>query len=82
MHPGRLGCENPEYADIRAFSRISGRAYQRPKLRPYFFMRSGSATDASPNPVLPELYLILEQANRNKQRFAYRRARVTLSPPF
>jgi hypothetical protein len=47
-----------------------------------FFLKSGSAVDASPNPVLPEFYLILEKANRAKQRFAYRRARVTLSPPF
>jgi hypothetical protein len=47
-----------------------------------FFLRSGSAVDALPKPVLPEFYLILEQANRAKRRFAYRRARVTLSPPF
>jgi hypothetical protein len=46
------------------------------------FLRSGSAVDALPKPVLPEFYLILEQANRAKRRFAHRRARVTLSPPF
>jgi len=45
-------------------------------------MRAGSAVDASPNPVLPAFYLILEQANRAKQRFVFRRARVILSPPF
>jgi hypothetical protein len=47
-----------------------------------FFSRSGSALAAAPNPVFPESRLILEHANRVQQRFAHRRARVTLRPPF
>ncbi|MDP4979100.1 MAG: hypothetical protein NWQ21_06575, partial [Desulfobacterales bacterium] len=32
MHSGQLRCENSEYPDIPAFSRLTGRAAQRPKL--------------------------------------------------
>ena len=38
MHPVWLRCENSEYPDIPAFSRLARRAPQRPKLRTYFFV--------------------------------------------
>jgi hypothetical protein len=43
MHPVRLRCENSEYPDIPAFSRLAGLAPQRLKLLTYFF--------ANPKPV-------------------------------
>jgi hypothetical protein len=38
MHRVRLCCENSEYPDIPAFSRLAGLAPQHPKLRTYFFV--------------------------------------------
>ena len=38
MHPVWPCCENSEYPDIPAFSRLAERAPQRPKLRTYFFV--------------------------------------------
>jgi hypothetical protein len=38
MHPGRLRCENSEYPDIPASSRLVGRAPHRPKLPTYFIV--------------------------------------------
>jgi hypothetical protein len=37
-HPVWLRCENSEYPDIPAFSRLARRAPQRPKLITYFFV--------------------------------------------
>jgi hypothetical protein len=37
MHLVRLRCENSEYPDIPAFSRVAGRVPQRLKLLTYFF---------------------------------------------
>jgi hypothetical protein len=38
LHPVWPRCENSEYPDIPAFSRLARRAFQRPKLRTYFFV--------------------------------------------
>ena len=38
MHPAWRRCENSEYPDIPAFSRLASRAPRRPKLRTYFFV--------------------------------------------
>jgi hypothetical protein len=38
MHPVRPCCENSEYPDIPAFSRLAGRAPQLPNLQTYFFV--------------------------------------------
>ena len=42
MHPAWPRCENSEYPDIPAFSRLARRAPQHPKLRTYFFVNPKS----------------------------------------
>jgi hypothetical protein len=44
MHPVRLRCENSEYPDIPAFSRLVDRALHRPKL-PICFLVSPKSLD-------------------------------------
>jgi hypothetical protein len=40
MYPVRLRSESSAYPDIPAFSHLAGRASQRPKIRPYFFVNT------------------------------------------
>jgi hypothetical protein len=61
MHPVRLCCENSEYPDIPAFSRLASRAPQPPKWRTYFFvnpkaLNSGFASNRKLTTVVLELY--------------------------